>query len=103
VLHVVALSLRTKQGAHVNTIGNTQGLHNHVPNSAPVILEASTHARASGSNQRKRTHGNTQAESATAKEPSSKRVRRFDSVATKMWRSTVTWANGEGSSFNPCG
>ncbi|GJT39307.1 hypothetical protein Tco_0939172 [Tanacetum coccineum] len=88
VLRVVALPLRTKQGAHVNTIRNTQ---------------ASTHARASSSKQHKRTHGNTQAESATAKEPSSKRVRRSDSAATKTWRSTVTQANREGSSSNPSG
>ncbi|GJU94320.1 hypothetical protein Tco_1319076 [Tanacetum coccineum] len=85
----------SSEGAHVNTIGNTQGVHNQVLNLASVILQ--------GSNQRKRTYGNTQAESAMAKEPSSKRVRRSDLAATKRRRSTVTWANGEGSSSNPSG
>ncbi|GJS22047.1 hypothetical protein Tco_0450679 [Tanacetum coccineum] len=71
----------SSEGAHVNLIGNTQGVHNQVPNSASVILQ----------------------ESAMAKEPSSKRVRRSDLAATKRRRSTVTQANGEGISSNPSG
>ncbi|GKC04536.1 hypothetical protein Tco_0996146, partial [Tanacetum coccineum] len=70
--------------------------HNQLSNTPSVILEASTRASTSGSNQRKSTCENTHAELAVASQPSLKRVRRSASAATNTRQSTIIQANGEG-------
>nr|GEZ47466.1 DNA helicase [Tanacetum cinerariifolium] len=75
------------EGLCVNDIMNTQGC---------------TQLDNTGTDQRKRTRGNTQTQSAISL-PSSKRTRRSDSLATNRRRQTVTRPNGEGSSSNPNG
>ncbi|GJR25355.1 hypothetical protein Tco_1101587 [Tanacetum coccineum] len=70
--------------------------HNQLSNTPSVILEASTRASTSGSNQRKSTCENTHAELAVASQPSLKRVRRSASTATNTRQSRIIQANGEG-------
>nr|GEZ19376.1 hypothetical protein [Tanacetum cinerariifolium] len=80
------------EGAYVNTIGNTPAVHNQLPNPPSVNLQGrsiclsatSIHGSTSGAGQRKRTHKNTQAESAASKEPSLKRVRHSNSAGAAM-------------------
>ncbi|GKC46744.1 hypothetical protein Tco_1064466 [Tanacetum coccineum] len=73
----------SSKGVDVLSIVNTQAVPSRVLNSPPVVLQATTHAGTSGSNQRKRTHANTQAELAVAEGSSLNTVCRCDSADTK--------------------
>ncbi|GKC70825.1 involved in de novo 2-like protein [Tanacetum coccineum] len=72
----------SSKGVDVLSIVNTQAVPSRVLNSPPVVLQATTHAATSGSNQRKRTRANTQAELAVA-EGSSLNTRVIDENETE--------------------
>ncbi|GJY15416.1 hypothetical protein Tco_0385838 [Tanacetum coccineum] len=69
----------------------------------PVVLQATTHFATSGSNHRKRTRSNTQAELVVTEGSSLNTVCRCDSADIKRRRCTTRHTNGEGSSSAPSG